>query len=1030
MSGGFTIISEVVLFISVLWIVGRLCRIIGISPLIGEIAVGIIWGPQVLKLVPLVDKITHDGRVHYESLWQTLGDLGVTLMIAESGTHIHLDKVRKVGLKAVGVAILGTIVPLISAMLLAIALDKNSTLKNGFGAGCALAPTSVGIALKLLTESKQLNSMAGQTIVTAAFLDDIFSIILLVVLRDIGEHGTLKPLQFIIVFVSSVAFLVIGTLLSIYVFKEYIPKLLNKIPIYSNLNHQPRDEIHLLLIIGILCGYSFIGDKIGSHLLGAFIAGISFSQVNRSMYVWRRQFKRIIKWLMRFFFACSVAFTIPIRTLFSFEAFWKGLIFGLIPGIAGKVISGVASWEYKFIVGVAMVGRGEFAYLVGANAISLDLISDKLYSIVVWSLLIAVIISPLAFKNVLRNQFKNQIKSGIKYFKIQASGHHHCGIHFEIVDVLHNLRLDILEAKVETDGDVDVSDFIVGVADGDLDKQTIEEILHDLKEAVGEETAQVQICPVNENEILHLIKTHESNEFYHSNTPKVAHEEIPIKPGYQMTQSNSMMKVISAESKFGTTNYQSNSILESNQPNSIIEVLDDKLTSHNRILSQSMPNLKNTYTNEYWLEVKLMIKHKPYIFIDLINALQTMNIELTKCMITNYLETENIIIYGHIIGDLVLNSINIQKVKSDLKGVLSNNNIKCGNELLVKKLSRKFISLPNVQRFSDLLKCCKPTNPLLSGNSSDNCGYEIDIYCDKQYNLLNNIIDSFKVMELDIKSAQITDDSVNNKIEILLFSIENGVYQFDSIKRRKSIQNVLANFFKNLHIYSLIGIKAIEIGKEHIATPKQTAMNKANNDYIDEEMVSIDIKNDDELCALPRNSTAKIVESKVRVTPIRARKTSFNEQSKSIYTNTESQPNVFDSNDNINTILSCTDNNDKKVDTLRIDILSSDAINDYKPNKRYSEIIKTPTSVGVIKVLPNNTLSCDYMDLKPKYNRARSKSLNIIINSDNKNKKNKLLLTDERPNSAKFSFKRSRSKSAAKALHFNLDDSDTNDNDI
>ena len=48
---------------------------------------------------------------------------------------------------------------------------------DGVATGFSMAPTSVGIALKLLGEFNQLNTQCGQGIVTAAFIDDIFSLI-------------------------------------------------------------------------------------------------------------------------------------------------------------------------------------------------------------------------------------------------------------------------------------------------------------------------------------------------------------------------------------------------------------------------------------------------------------------------------------------------------------------------------------------------------------------------------------------------------------------------------------------------------------------------------------------------------------------------------------------------------------------------------------------------------------------------------------------------------------------------------------
>ena len=44
----------------------------------------------------------------------------------------------------------------------------------------------VGISIALLSDSKMLNSIAGQTTLTAAFVDDVFSLILLVLLTNIA----------------------------------------------------------------------------------------------------------------------------------------------------------------------------------------------------------------------------------------------------------------------------------------------------------------------------------------------------------------------------------------------------------------------------------------------------------------------------------------------------------------------------------------------------------------------------------------------------------------------------------------------------------------------------------------------------------------------------------------------------------------------------------------------------------------------------------------------------------------------------
>merc|ERR1719424_2220134 len=154
-------------------------------------------------------------------------------MIMESGMHIHFDKVALVGKKALGVAIVGTGLPIVAGFLLVGALfsSMDSSLAWypwGFSAGCAFAPTSVGISIKLLDESKMLNSMSGQTTIIAAFIDDVFSLVTLVILQTLAEGG-IGPVDIIVPLVASTCFLVIGVLLAIKAF-PHMPKLLAKVP--------------------------------------------------------------------------------------------------------------------------------------------------------------------------------------------------------------------------------------------------------------------------------------------------------------------------------------------------------------------------------------------------------------------------------------------------------------------------------------------------------------------------------------------------------------------------------------------------------------------------------------------------------------------------------------------------------------------------------------------------------------------------------------------------------------------------------
>ena len=58
---------------------------------------------------------------------------------------------------------------------------------------------------------------------------------------------------------------------------------------------------------------------IGSHLLGAFAAGMCFVNVGRSQQIWQSQLKRLLAWGIHIFFAATVGFAIPVKEMIDLD---------------------------------------------------------------------------------------------------------------------------------------------------------------------------------------------------------------------------------------------------------------------------------------------------------------------------------------------------------------------------------------------------------------------------------------------------------------------------------------------------------------------------------------------------------------------------------------------------------------------------------------------------------------------------------------------------------------------------------------
>jgi Kef-type K+ transport system membrane component KefB len=329
-----------------------------------------------------------------------IGHTGVAMMIFESGMHFDFEKAAKVGPKACAVAVLGTILPFLSGATLTWIYGR-PFMRDGMAVGTALAPTSVGIALRLLNEAKVLQEDFGQAIITAAFVDDILSLILFNVIFSLTGEFHFVPV--VVYPIIGIAFMIAAMFAAVYTW----PVLINEkiLPRFSEDDSKisRRDEVLFLIMMVVLVAYATFTHFLGTHLWGCFMAGMSFACLggHHAHHVWVTQTKRATSWMIRIFFAATVAFSIPIQQLFSLDAFWKGTLMGLGPCIATKVVCALFMGAPKWVIGWAMVGRAEFAYLIAQMAASANMMDQATFSIVIWALLYATIFAPFIFRKML-----------------------------------------------------------------------------------------------------------------------------------------------------------------------------------------------------------------------------------------------------------------------------------------------------------------------------------------------------------------------------------------------------------------------------------------------------------------------------------------------------------------------------------------------------------------------------------------------------------------------------------------------------
>ena len=402
-------------------------------------------GPQLADIVP------------FSSALQLIGQLGLYLLVIEAGFEIELRSLREVGGRAIGASVTGM---LLGAAPLAFGISKALGLstKEALAVGASLAPCSTGIALRLLKQHEATNTPIGQLIIATAFGEDVISLTLLSELRVLARRDAGGPRYLVPVAISVGYSLVIGTM-AIWAMPHLLSRyLLPRVPLHL------VEPLLLLLLFAMASGLVAACQAGGaSPLLGAFLAGVSFCTLHSLQSVWRHQVKRTQAWLVRIFFAATVAFQTPVR-LFAKRRVWARAACFYCATL-GKLFAGV--WAEPLTaptfatLGTAMSALGEFSFITGTIARNeLHLMSAETYASVTLAVLFTIIISPVGLGLALawvERRARAAVAAGpgrerALYYKLNIKCLARWGLVGDVLRVLHSHQVDVIDCRLDEIG--------------------------------------------------------------------------------------------------------------------------------------------------------------------------------------------------------------------------------------------------------------------------------------------------------------------------------------------------------------------------------------------------------------------------------------------------------------------------------------------------------------------------------------------------------------------------------------------------
>lgn len=371
---------------------GLLARKLKAPMVVGEIIAGLVIGPCLLNIVKPTDFIS------------MMAEIGVVLIMFSAGLETNLQELKKSGVAALIIACIGVLVPLVGGSLLymcfyGFAPFGTDEFFKGIFIGCIMTATSVGITVEVLKEMGYLTSRVGQTILSAAIIDDIIGIIVLTFVLGFKDPDS----NTLLVTGKIVLFLVLSVILG-YVFYKLFK--------YYDEKHAHTRRIPIIAI-GLCLVMAFVAEKYFgiADITGAYIAGIILCNTRDAEYIDR---KVSINGYM--FFAPMFFVGIGLKTDFSgvdtsMILFSVGFV---LVALLSKIVGcGLVSkffgykWSDCLKIGVGMMTRGEVALIITNKGLGLGIIDSSYFTAVILLIIVSSIVTPVLLK-LLFNKFPEQ----------------------------------------------------------------------------------------------------------------------------------------------------------------------------------------------------------------------------------------------------------------------------------------------------------------------------------------------------------------------------------------------------------------------------------------------------------------------------------------------------------------------------------------------------------------------------------------------------------------------------------------------
>jgi CPA2 family monovalent cation:H+ antiporter-2 len=367
------------------WLLGLLAHRVGLSPIVGYLVAGMIVGPHTPGFEANLD------------IAQQLAEVGVILLMFDVGLHFSLKELLAVKSVAIPGAVGQSLVA--TALGMFVFAEFGFSNQSGMVMGMAMAVASTVVLMRVLMDARALNSPQGHVAVGWLLVEDIFTVVVLVLIPVLGKGGgKLEGTELALSLGGALIKLSILVAVILVAGARVIPWFLQRV---ARLRSRELFTLTVLVFsIAIAAASYYIFGA--SMALGAFLAGMVVAQSPLSHQAAADALPMRDTFAVLFFVSVGMLFD-PSFILESPGMILAGLVIVMLvkPLTALVIVAALGhSARTALTVAIGLAQIGEFSFVLAELARHNGLMPEAGQNTLIGTAILSISLNPMLFRSI------------------------------------------------------------------------------------------------------------------------------------------------------------------------------------------------------------------------------------------------------------------------------------------------------------------------------------------------------------------------------------------------------------------------------------------------------------------------------------------------------------------------------------------------------------------------------------------------------------------------------------------------------